>query len=229
MTVKTQPALPAFYDPANAGRSEYAPDQQKLFAAAAEWRKERGIRPSAADRFALHLLLIDAQKDFCFPSGALYVAGRSGKGAIDDSVRIAEFVYRNLGRITNITTTLDTHFAYQIFFPSFWIDREDRPLAPFREITAEEVARGEARPSPMVAKWLCGGNYAWLLKQALHYCAELELKPLLPGSCGRVRGAVAAPEHRHARRALQRVSRPAHGPLSADHGPGLLEDRAAPA
>lgn len=174
MTVKTQPALPAFYDPANAGRSEYAPDQQKLFAAAAQWRREQGILPSAADRFALHLLLIDAQKDFCFPNGALYVAGRSGKGAIEDSVRIAEFVYRNLGRITNITTTLDTHFAYQIFFPSFWIDREDRPLAPFREITADQVARGEVRPSPMVAKWLCGGNYAWLLKQALHYCTELE-------------------------------------------------------
>ena len=174
MTVKTQPTLPAFYDPANAGRCDFVPDQQKLFAAAADWRKAYGIPPSACDRFTLHLLLIDAQKDFCFPSGTLYVAGRSGKGAVEDSRRIAEFVYLNLRCITSITTTMDTHFAYQIFFPSFWLDRDGEALAPFREISADEVSKGEVRPSPMVAKWLCGGNYSWLLKQTLHYCAELE-------------------------------------------------------
>ncbi|HAH06143.1 MAG TPA: nicotinamidase [Elusimicrobia bacterium] len=174
MTVKTAPALPAFYDPANAGRWDYAPDQQALFAAAAEWRREHAVRPAASDRFSVHLLLIDAQKDFCFPKGALYVAGRSGQGAIEDSRRTAEFIYRNLGVLTSITTTMDTHFAYQIFFPSFWEDADGKPLGAYREISADEVARGEVRPSPMVAKWLCGGNYAWLLKQALHYCAELE-------------------------------------------------------
>ena len=63
----------------------------------------------------VHLLLIDVQKDFCFPEGTLYVAGRSGRGAVDDSRRIAELVYRNLDVFTDITTTLDTHLAYQIF------------------------------------------------------------------------------------------------------------------
>jgi nicotinamidase-related amidase len=174
MTAKTQQTLPSFYDPANAARWDYVPDQAKLFAAAADWRKRYDIQPSAGDRFTLHLLLIDAQKDFCFPEGTLYVAGRSGKGAIEDSRRIAEFVYRNLAVLTSITTTMDTHFAYQIFFPSFWEDKSGKPLAAFREIAADEVARGEVRPSPMTAKWLCGGNYSWLLKQTQHYCAELE-------------------------------------------------------
>jgi nicotinamidase-related amidase len=174
MKAKPQTSLPPFYDPANAGRRDYVPDQQKLFAAAAPWRKDQDILPSASDRFALHLLLIDMQKDFCLPDGTLYVAGRSGQGAVEDTGRIAEFIYRGLRHITNITTTMDTHFAYQIFFPAFWVDREDRPLAPFREITADEVARGEVRPSPLVAKWLSGGNYSWLVKQALHYCSELE-------------------------------------------------------
>ncbi|MBI5883385.1 MAG: nicotinamidase [Elusimicrobia bacterium] len=174
MTVRTQSAVPSFFDPANAGRWEYAPDQGKLFTLAGEWRKDRGILPSATDRFAVHLLLIDAQKDFCFPSGALYVAGRSGKGAIEDSRRIAEFVYKNLERLTSLTTTMDTHFAYQIFFPAFWLTKDGGPVGPFREITHDQVARGEVVPAPVMAKWLCGGNYGWLVKQALHYCRELE-------------------------------------------------------
>ena len=110
--------LPPFYDPRNAARFDYRPDAQALCAAADAFRAAHGLRPAAADEVNLHLLLIDAQKDFCFPEGSLYVAGRSGRGAVEDTQRIAEFVYRNLGVLTNLTTTLDTHFAYQIFFPA---------------------------------------------------------------------------------------------------------------
>ncbi len=139
---------------------EYAPDQLRLFGAAADWRRAHGIAAAAIDRRNVHLLLIDVQKDFCFPGGSLYVAGRSGRGALDDSRRLAEFVYRNLGVLTHLTTTMDTHFAYQIFFPSFWVDQDDRPLAPYREITTDQIDRGEVRPNPAVAGWLCDGNYA---------------------------------------------------------------------
>lgn len=174
MTKRTALPLPAFFDPRNAERKEYAPDQLRLFAEAAEWRRLHAITPAAVDRRNVHLLLIDVQKDFCFPSGSLYVAGRSGRGALDDSRRIAEFVYRNLDLLTNVTTTMDTHFAFQIFFPSFWIDRDDKPLGAYREITTEEIDRGDVRPNPAVASWLCNGNYPWLLKQVRFYCAELE-------------------------------------------------------
>jgi nicotinamidase-related amidase len=167
-------SLPTFFEPRNAEKYEYAPDQQRLFADAAEWRRAHAISPSATDKQNIHLLLIDVQKDFCFPRGSLYVGGRSGRGAFDDSRRIAEFVYRNLNVLTNITTTMDTHFAFQIFFPSFWVDKDDKPLAPFREITVDDIDRGEVRPNPAVASWLCNGNYPWLLKQARFYCAELE-------------------------------------------------------
>src|SRR5438105_2064498 len=131
--------LPPFHHPRNAARHGYAPDQGRLFAAAAGWRKAHGIRPAASDSRNAHLLLIDVQKDFCFPEGSLYVGGRSGRGAVDDSQRIAEFIYRNLATLTNITTTLDTHFAYQIFFPSFWLRKDGEPLQPFREITSEQI------------------------------------------------------------------------------------------
>ena len=166
--------LPRFFDARKAADWSYRPDAAALATAAADWRKTHALRPSAADEARVHLLLIDVQKDFCFPEGSLYVAGRSGTGAVDDSRRIAEFVYRNLGAITDITTTLDTHFAYQIFFPSFWIDAQGEMLTPHRTITADQIASGAVRPNPAVAKWLCNGNYAWLCKQVQYYCAELE-------------------------------------------------------
>src|SRR5512134_606632 len=131
--------LPPFFDPRAAARWSYRPDETALAAAAAGWRAQHGVRPSASDETRVHLLLIDVQKDFCFPEGSLYVAGRSGTGAVDDSRRIAQFIYTNLGAISDITTTLDTHFAYQIFFPSFWIDRDDKPLTPHTVITADMV------------------------------------------------------------------------------------------
>jgi len=174
MTAPRPLPLPAVFDAKNAEKFEYAPDQQRVFADAAEWRRTHGITPAASDKRNIHLLLIDVQKDFCFPRGSLYVGGRSGRGALDDSRRTAEFVYRNMNVLTNITTTMDTHFAFQIFFPSFWVDKDDKPLAPFREITSDDIDRGEVRPNPAVASWLCNGNYAWLLKQARFYCAELE-------------------------------------------------------
>ncbi len=173
MTVKPLP-VPSHFDPKRAADYTYRPDAGALATAAADWRKQHALRPSAADERRVHLLLIDVQKDFCHPEGTLYVAGRSGTGAVDDSRRIAEFVYGNLSAITDITTTLDTHFAYQIFFPSFWIDAGGRHLAPFREVTTAQLDDGSVRPDPAVAKWLCNGNYGWLLKQVRHYTAELE-------------------------------------------------------
>jgi nicotinamidase-related amidase len=166
--------LPSFYDPKAAERWSYSPDQQTLCAAAAAYRKDHGVKPSATDGRNVHLLLIDVQKDFCFPQGSLYVAGRSGRGAMDDSRRIAELVYANLDVITHVTTTMDTHFAYQIFFSAFWVSGDDQPLAAHRTITTRQIDAGEVRPNPAMAKWLCGGNYPWLMKQVRHYCEALE-------------------------------------------------------
>jgi nicotinamidase-related amidase len=166
--------LPQFYSPAHAGRWDYRPSSQALFDVAASWRKQHGIKPSGSDRYGIHLLLIDVQRDFCLPEGTLYVAGRSGQGAIDDSKRIAEFVYRNLGVLSQVTATLDTHFAYQIFFPSFWLGEDGEPPPPFRTVTSDEVRSGRLRPNPAVASWLCGGNYNWLCREVAHYCEELE-------------------------------------------------------
>lgn len=166
--------LPGFYRPEAAARWDYAPDQQALLDAAVRWRAERALRPSAADARRVLLLVVDAQKDFCFPRGTLFVGGRSGRGAIDDNDRLARFIYRNLARITEITCTMDTHFPFQIFSPAFWQDAEGRPLPAHREITTADIAGGSVRPNPDLAGWLAGGDYAWLQRQVAFYCAQLE-------------------------------------------------------
>ncbi len=176
MTPKNHQPLPfpPFYDPRNAADISYRPDQQAIFDLAAEWRNQHNIKFAGAQNYDLHLLGIDLQKDFCFPDGSLYVGGRDGQGAIDDNRRIAEFVYGNLDKIKNFTVTLDTHFAYQIFFASFWVDDDGNPLTPHAEITVEMIRAGDVKPNPAIAWWVCNGNYPWLLKQVEFYCEELE-------------------------------------------------------
>lgn len=166
--------LPTFFNSKHAESFAYRPNQAEVMSAATEYRKAHAVKVAGSDKRNVHLLLIDVQKDFCFPEGSLYVGGRSGRGALDDNRRTAEFIYRNLDALTNITATMDTHFAFQIFFPSFWVDASGEPLTAFREITTSEIDSGAVKPNPAVAAWLCHGNYTWLLKQVRHYCEELE-------------------------------------------------------
>ncbi|HEY8130854.1 MAG TPA: nicotinamidase [Thermoanaerobaculia bacterium] len=166
--------IPTFYDSKNAAAWSYRPDPAVLLSTSEQWAKQYGLKPQASDRARLHLLLIDVQKDFCLPEGSLYVGGRSGKGAIEDSDRLARFIYRNLDKINEITTTLDTHFAYQIFSPTFWLTKDGHHPNPFRFVTSDEVAAGDLRPNPRVAALYTAGNYSWLLSYVQHYCKELE-------------------------------------------------------
>ncbi|MBI4546057.1 MAG: cysteine hydrolase family protein, partial [Gemmatimonadetes bacterium] len=176
MSASSAPAelpVPDFYDPRHASAWGYRPDQQALFERATAWRAEHGLPAAAADRRQIHLLLIDVQKDFCFPEGALYVGGRSGRGALEDNDRTARFIYRNLGVISRLTCTLDTHYPYQIFSPEFWLDEQEQPPGPHREVSAAEVQAGKLRPNPAVADWVAHGDYGWLRKHAEHYCQKL--------------------------------------------------------
>lgn len=172
-TIRALP-VPDFYDPARASDWDYSPDQQRLFELAVAWRKAHGIRPASEDTRDVHLLLVDLQKDFCFPEGTLFVAGRSGRGAIEDNDRIARFIYQNLASITSITCTMDTHFPHQIFSPAFWVDESGQPPPAHREVSVDDVRSGALRPNPALAAWLApNGEYQWLLQYAEYYCAEL--------------------------------------------------------
>lgn len=160
--------LPQFYDSKNA-KFDYNPDVMKIRDEASKVK----IKQSALDVTKISLILIDMQKDFCFPEGTLYVGGQSGTGAVDDSRRICEFIYNNIDVITDITTTLDSHILYQIFFPWFWLNADGSDVSPHTIINIDDVRSGKYKPNPSVASWLCGGNYGWLSKQVEFYCNEL--------------------------------------------------------
>ncbi len=133
------------------------------------------MKAAATDKFRTMVLLIDAQKDFCHPTGSLYVGGRSQRGAIEDSARTAAFIYRNMPYLTGITATMDTHMSNQIFVPSFWLDTEGTHVQAFTQVKTEDVIKGKVRPDPAVCKML-GDNVtpAWLTAYVQHYCKTLE-------------------------------------------------------
>ncbi|MGQ9898462.1 MAG: nicotinamidase [Acidobacteriota bacterium] len=166
--------LPPHYDPVQTETADYlggAP--QALFAAAMEWQQRCNLRWAAEDARRASLLVIDMQVDFCFPSGALYVAGRSGSGGTDALRRTVEFIYRRLNWISDITCTLDSHLPYQVFFPGAHVTEDGTPLAPHTVVTAADYRAGRYRPHPAFAAQL-GVTPEWLTQQMIDYCTRLE-------------------------------------------------------
>lgn len=166
--------LPPFVKLDNAAEYFYQPDQAAVFGQAAAWAKAHGIKPAASDKVKIEALLIDVQLDFCHPKGSLYVAGRSGTGAVDDNKRLATWLYENQDRLSSISATMDTHTPYQIFFQSFWKDEKTGgPVTPFRFITLDQIRKGEVTPNPAVCQ-MVGTGYPSLKKYVEHYAQELE-------------------------------------------------------
>ena len=118
------------------------------------WAENHGLGPAAEDAFRLCLLAVDIQNTFCIPDFELFVAGRSGTGAVDDSGRLCEFVYRNLGTITQIFPSLDTHHAMQVFHAIWLIDENGDHPAPYTLVSADDVATGRWRMNTAVAEAL---------------------------------------------------------------------------
>ncbi len=165
--------LPPHFDPAGADRLFRVPYLERA-REAGTWAADRGIRPAGEDRRRVCLLLVDVQNTFCLPEFELFVAGRSGRGAVEDSGRIAAFIYRNLDAITQVVATLDTHSAIQIFHPVFWIsDRGEHP-PPHTIVTLKDVESGGWRVNPKIAAAVAPRSGFDLEQYARHYARRLE-------------------------------------------------------
>jgi nicotinamidase-related amidase len=128
--------LPPQWDPERVAEVWRVPYEQRA-AEAEEWARTHGIGAAAADSRRICLLVVDAQNTFCTPGFELFVPG-----APDDNRRLCEFVYRNLGAITQVVPTLDTHRALQIFHAAWLVDAEGRHPAPYTVVSAAEVEQG---------------------------------------------------------------------------------------
>jgi nicotinamidase-related amidase len=145
----TLPA-PPFFDPASAGRVFRVPYEERAREATA-WAGAHGLPPATEDRLRTALLLVDVQNTFCLPEFELFVGGRSGRGAVEDSARLSGFLYRHLSRLTQVVVTLDTHTAVQIFHPVFWVDEEGEHPSPHTVVSLEDVEAGRWSVNPRVA------------------------------------------------------------------------------
>lgn len=165
--------LPDFYESDRVGsiwRVPYAERSQQ----AADWAKQQAIQPASTDQTRIALLAIDVQNTFCLPDFELFVGGQSGKGAVEDSQRLCEFVYHNLDRITTIIPTMDTHRAMQIFHPMFWVNAQgEHPIPVATQITLQEVESGVWRVNPAIAASLGYADDEPLQAHALHYTRQL--------------------------------------------------------
>jgi nicotinamidase-related amidase len=126
------------------------------------------------DTTTICLVLVDCQNTFCVPEFELFVGGRSGRGAIEDNVRLCEFVYRNLDALTLIAPTMDTHTTIQIFHPIFWVNEVgEHPVGGQTVITRTDVEDGIWRVNPEVAANASDGDQEFLERHALHYVSTL--------------------------------------------------------
>lgn len=164
--------LPPHYDSTRAGEI-WHPGVAQLAERARAWRRAHRLAPARDDTRRVALLLVDMQNSFCVPGFELFVAGRSGRGAVEDTARLCSFLYRNLGAISRIFVTVDSHLPVQIFHPCFWVDRGGRHPNPFTAIRAHEVEEGAWTVAPDVPAAL-GLDRLYLEDYARHYTRTLE-------------------------------------------------------
>jgi nicotinamidase-related amidase len=169
-TVRELP-VPAHFDPARA-QAVFRVDYEQRAREARGWADDHALRPAAEDSVRVCLLAVDVQNTFCIPGFELFVAGRSGTGAVDDNRRLCEFIYRNLGTLTQIVPSLDTHHAMQIFHPIWLVDREGNHPAPYTLVSAQDVDSGRWAANPLVASAL-GLDLDYVQRHLLHYTRRL--------------------------------------------------------
>lgn len=164
--------LPGFYDPDRIGQVWRVAYQERA-EQAMQWARQHGLSSASTDSFKIALVLIDVQNTFCIPDFELFVAGRSGIGAVDDNRRLCEFIYRNLAVVSQITATMDTHMAVQIFHPIFLVDDNGDHPVPNTQITVEDVEVGRWRFNPGIASSL-GISVEAGQRHLLHYVHSLK-------------------------------------------------------
>ena len=139
-----------------------------------QWSRKYKIKPAHNDDIRICLLLIDIQNTFCLPEFELFVPG-----AIADNQRLCEFIYRNLGNITEICATLDTHQPLQIFHPAFWVNDQGEHPAPATQIYLDDIDQGTWRINPAISHYLPHYTDADLQVYGRYYVEQLATKEKL--------------------------------------------------
>ncbi len=166
--------IPDFFNADKVGTVWRIPYEERA-KGAQDWALQHGLQPASADQTKTWLMLVDVQNTFCVPEFELYVGGKSGRGAVEDNTRLCEFIYRNLGNITFITATMDTHRAMQIFHALFFVDNNGDHPAPYTDLQVSEIRDGTWKFNPALAPHF-GIAPEYGQQMMIHYTEELERK-----------------------------------------------------
>lgn len=129
-------SFPNFHKPEKIGQL-YTPNIQ----AAIDEGLHAGLARASRDTRRVILVLVDAQIDFVHTDGALSVPG-----AVADTQRTIEWIFRNMHELTAIAASLDSHVPLQIFFPTWWANKQGEHPQPFTSIPHAQVKAGEWHP-----------------------------------------------------------------------------------
>jgi len=166
--------IPEFFDSNTVGSVWRIPYEERAIQAR-DWALQHRLQPASLDSTKTWLMLIDVQNTFCIPEFELFVGGRSGRGAVEDNIRLCEFVYRNRGNLTHITATMDTHKTMQVFHAIFFVDQNGNHPAPYTDIHASELRDGKWTFNPALAyQFDIAPEYGQ--QMMIHYAEELEKK-----------------------------------------------------
>ena len=152
--------LPTFYDPSTV-KDVYIERAGLVTEAANAYKRQHKVAPASQDRLRIAAFGIDCQIGFSTPGASLFVPG-----AVEDTARTIEWLYKNLDRITQVAFSLDTHRVFQIFHPAWWIDENGKNPAPFTNISLADVREGKWKPIAHPAECL---EYVKQLEKAGKY------------------------------------------------------------
>ncbi len=166
--------IPEFFDTDKVGKVWRIPYEERA-KEARSWALQHGLQPASKDQTRSWLMLVDVQNTFCIPGFELYVGGASGHAAVEDNNRLCEFIYHNLGQITHIAATMDTHKTAQVFHAIFFVDANGNHPVPFTDIHAAEMREGKWKFNPALAdQFGIAPDYGQ--QMMVHYAEELEKK-----------------------------------------------------
>lgn len=147
---------PSWYDSKDCGVLRF-PDLDRAANTGAAHGKAESILKCQQwqnDQEGVILSVIDCQLDFVCPDGSLAVPG-----AVEDTDRLCRFIFGNVGRISHILASLDSHYLFQPFHRFNWIAgtrptsrpagssyKEGEHPDPFTVITLENIKSDAWRP-----------------------------------------------------------------------------------
>ncbi len=99
------------------------------------------------------LVLIDPQNDFSgnkdstpfqqqLKGGSCLTASLPVSGAVEDMGRLATLIHRIGHKLSDIHVTLDSHHTMHIAHPDMWVNKDNKPPAPFTQISVDDVKNG---------------------------------------------------------------------------------------